>query len=127
MQKPMTLIAVLLAALAAFTIGTATTMAGPPTQDQLENAGWFCFDPGPDFGIHCLDPGHELGSGQSLPLMVFADDGGQIFAGTEILLSSDIYAGQPCPQEGMDTYADLSGGGLDYFACHHPKGGPGAY
>jgi hypothetical protein len=46
------------------------------------------------------------------------------YLGTEILVHDHLYAGQPCPSEGLDQYTDLSLTlGLPYFACHHPKGG----
>ena len=52
----------------------------------------------------------------SIVLQVFKPDG--TFAGTELLLRADLYAGQPCPQDSLPTWDLLpfSGG---YYACHH--------
>ena len=46
------------------------------------------------------------------------------FTGTESLIRADVYNGQPCPTEPSGEYADLSGIGLSYFACHRrwPRG-----
>jgi hypothetical protein len=44
---------------------------------------------------------------------------GYPFLGTELLIRDDLYNNQPCPQDGLDKYEDLSGEGLPYYACHH--------
>ncbi len=83
-------------------------------------AGWFCENIAP-LGVHCFPPGSGASSA-SIPVQVFdtanPGDPDATFLGTEILIRTDLYHGQPCPQEGMEEYFDLSGEGLPYFACH---------
>lgn len=91
---------------------------------QLSRAGWFCFNV-PDLGVHCVPPG-GMASSASVSLHVFdTNDPGAThapFLGTEILIRADLYAGQPCPQDGGGEYHFLpsseSGLPVDYFACH---------
>ena len=99
---------------------SAAAAAGP-TVGQLENAGWFCFDPdGPGpFGMHCIKPQlNPAGEPASVPVMVFDAVTGE-FAGTEVLIRADVYenGGQLCPQEGLGSYEPVLGGA--YVACHH--------
>jgi len=93
---------------------------------KRQNAGWFCVNV-EGLGVHCFPPGSGA-SGASMPVQYFdttdPSDTHGAFLGTEILIHQDIYHGQPCPQEDSDDYHDLSGDGLPYFACHHPKGSP---
>ncbi len=83
---------------------------------QLDRAGWECFNV-PGLGVHCSPPG----SGDvATPLLYFFDttDPGDTDAkltGTELLLAPDAYHGQPCPQEGIDTWHNLGFA----WACHH--------
>ena len=103
-----------LAAIMLFASG-ASAQAGH-TVGQLERAGYDCsiVGPAPNFFRHCLLPRH--GGNPVIPVMVFSNDG-MTFKGTELLLREDIYAGQPCPQDGGDPWVFL----VDppYFACHH--------
>ena len=99
--------------------------AAKPTVEQLERAGWICFDPdgpAPEFGLHCVRPKLNplTGSPVSVPIMVFAPDTNE-FIGTEILLRADVYGDQPCPQEGASLYTNIGvlPGGGEYWACHH--------
>jgi len=50
----------------------------------------------------------------SISLGVFNPDGS--FARTELLLRADLYADQPCHQEGLAEWTLLPFG---YRACHH--------
>lgn len=92
---------------------------------QLGRAGWTCFNV-PDLGVHCIPPG-GMQSSASVSLRVFdTDDAGSAdapFLGTEILIRADLYAGQPCAQDGGGEYHFLpsaeSGLPVDYYACHH--------
>jgi hypothetical protein len=82
--------------------------------DKLAQAGFFCVNAGPSNWLHCLRLSHF--GNPSVPVMVYSEDGIE-FKGTELLLRPDIYAGQPCRQDGGDTW-DYNAG-LDYMACHH--------
>ena len=98
---------------AATLFGGAATARGL-SSDQLVKAGYACFPAGPNDWIHCLLE-RKLGH-RSIPVKVFSDDGSE-FLGTEQLLRADVYAGQPCPQDGLDSWDPLAVPG--YFACHH--------
>jgi len=120
--------------LAVFVIG-ATAVAGIAysaggsggTADQAAAAGWNCEPNVPIAGnyLHCAPPGKpsvvDLVSGTTtaptLELRVF-DFTTHVYAGTESLIRADLYAGQPCNQDGQDTWGllDLP---VDYYACHH--------
>ena len=95
--------------LIAFAASPTETRAGGPSMGNLEDAGFVCADIAG--AMHCFN---NLPAGQaSVQVMVFDYNGN--FQGTELLLRSDLYAGQPCPQEGLDEYSDIGG----YHACHH--------
>jgi hypothetical protein len=102
--------------------GTGGAEAHGNSPAKLGNAGWTCF-PVEGLGVHCVPPSKDLGGGAaSIPVLIFdTNDPGATqapFNGTEILIHDHLYRGQPCPQEGLDEYVDLSGEGLPYFACH---------
>ena len=101
--------------------GTGAASAHGTSPAKLTAAGWTCFDV-PGLGVHCQPPG-DGASGATLTFQVFDTSDPSAthapFKGTELLISTDLYHGQPCPQEGLDEYVDLSGEGLPYFACHH--------
>lgn len=110
---------VVMVAIAAYGAGSASAHGNSPA--KLATAGWNCFDV-PGLGVHCQPPG-DGASAATLTFLVF-DTSDPIathapFMGTELLIGTDLYHGQPCPQEGVDDYTDLSGEGLPYFACHH--------
>lgn len=95
----------------AFVASGSRAEAGGPDMGSLENAGYTCLDIAG--GMHCFK---NLPAGQTaVPVMVFNYDGE--FEGTELLIASDLYAGQPCPQQELEEYLDL--GALGYRACHH--------
>ena len=92
------------------------------TMTQAQAAGWDC-NPLITIGgyYHCAPPGKpsvaDLIAGtdvSSIVLRVFNPDG--TFAGTELLLRADLYAGQGCPQDSLVTWDLLPFG---YYACHH--------
>ena len=56
------------------------------TADQVDRAGYFCFEAGPNLWIHCLLE-RKLGK-RVIPVKVFSIDGSQ-FLGTEQLLRDD--------------------------------------
>jgi len=103
-------IALLVAMLAlAFAASVSRAEAHGLSKEQLEDAGFTCQDIAGAW--HCAKTWPE---GQaSVQVKVFSYDGA--FQGTEILLRSDLYAGQPCPQEELSEYVDIGG----YHACHH--------
>jgi hypothetical protein len=102
-------------------VGAGSASAHGTSPAKLTAAGWNCFDV-PGLGVHCQPPG-DGASGATLTFLVFDTSDPSAthapFTGTELLISTGLYHGQPCPQEGLDEYVDLSGGGLPYFACHH--------
>ena len=102
-----------LAAIMLFASGS-TAQAGQ-TAEKLERAGYFCFNAGPSNFKHCLLLRHS--GNPVIPLKIFSPNGSE-FLGTELLLREDIYAGQPCPQDGIDPW-DFLGENMPYFACHH--------
>ena len=92
------------------------------TMSQTEAAGWDC-NPHVLIGgyYHCAPPGKasvsDLIAGtnvSSIVLRVFTPEG--TFAGTELLLRADLYAGQGCPQDSLVQWDFLPFG---YYACHH--------
>lgn len=106
-------------ALMLFVVLGSSAIAGGVSPEKLGKAGWLCV---PIEGqVHCFPPGDVPPGGASITVRVFdtanptaaeAD-----FLGTEILIRADLFAGQPCPQDG-GTYADVNVGGTDYKACH---------
>lgn len=115
-----------LAALAAGALAVAgIAWSGGATMDRAESAEWDCNPKVLILGYyHCTPPGKasvlDIVVGNeapaSLQVRVFNPDG--TFAGTETLLRADLYAGQPCPQDGLETWGllDLP---VDYRACHN--------
>ena len=100
--------------------GVSNASAHGTSPAKLTAAGWNCFDV-PGLGVHCQPPG-DGASGATLTFLVFDTSDPSAphapFTGTELLISTGLYHGQPCPQEGLDEYVDLRPG-LPYFACHH--------
>ncbi len=104
---------------------TAVAFAKGNSPAQLTRAGWFCVDI-PGLGVHCFGPG-AFRSSASVPVKVFQTDDPTStdapFLGTEQLIRDDLYAGQPCPQDGGGEWhllpATPDGFPVDYRACHH--------
>lgn len=99
-----------------------------PSWEQLEDAGWFCFDPdgeGP-LGQHCVPPGSPMHLESNTTdravasnVMVFdaTTDG---FAGTELLRFTEAdLSSLPCPKDGGWHEVEP-----DFWACHHWRGAP---
>lgn len=55
----------------------------------------------------------------SMAATLLLASGGSVQAGltAEQLLRTDLYAGQPCPQDGLGSWDSEAVPG--YFACHH--------
>ena len=75
---------------------------------------WACSLEGPSSYVHCFGSGN----GKTTSVMVFdstdlGTDGN--FLGTELLISADVYNGQPCASDNGEAYHDLGA----VFACHH--------
>jgi hypothetical protein len=97
-----------------------------PSPAQLQRAGWTCINAMPQQWAHCFPPG-AFRSDATLSVLVFdtqdlmATDADLL--GTELLLRADLYAGQPCTQDGGGEYELLpsfaSGLPADYRICHH--------
>jgi hypothetical protein len=115
----------LLAGVAATAAAFVTTAggAGNRTLAQAQAAGWDC-NPLILIGghYHCSPPGRpsvaDIIAGTDVPSVehqVFLPDGS--FAGTEILIRADLYAGQPCPTDEWLPVPPF--GPLEYWACHH--------
>jgi hypothetical protein len=105
---------VLTAAFAAISIFPSGAHGSGLRADQLVSAGYDCFPAGPHGWVHCL-LGRKLGQ-RVIPVKVFSVDGSD-FLGTEQLLREDVYAGQPCPQDGLGQWDSQAVPG--YYACHH--------
>jgi hypothetical protein len=108
----------------------AQALAGGLGPAQLAAAGWDCFQPPPDFNpyIHCAPPGQLKGivSGEAKAAMFVAFATTDLAAtsalvlGTERLIRSDLYRGQPCPTD-PPTYQYSSlfpRFGWAYHICH---------
>jgi len=118
----------LLTGLAVLAVAGTASPASSASKAQAVAAGWDC---SPDITIlgyfHCAAPGKpsllDLVTGAASPpnlaLRVF-DGGTQLLAGTEQLIRADLFAGQPCPQEGGGwAFLDFAAPAADYYACHH--------
>ena len=104
-------------------VATAASARGPSWQ-QLDKQGWDC--PVVFGAVHCAPPGGlaRVGSGEAetMTFLVFSTSDGS-FLGTELIVRSDIFNGQPCPTDPPSreyTYLnapphDID---LDYYACH---------
>jgi hypothetical protein len=97
---------------------------------RLSEQGWDCFQPPPDFNpyIHCFPPGQLEGvlSGEAKSAMLIAFATTDLNAtnadrlGSERLIRSDLYRGQPCPTD-PPTYEYswlFPRFGWDYYICH---------
>jgi len=99
----------------------SAALAGNHTADHLADHGYTCFNAGPisTNWMHCIKDQHLASGGPAVPVKVFSEDGSE-FLGTELLLrAADIYNGQPCPQDGLETWEGPAGPGDAYVACHH--------
>jgi hypothetical protein len=108
----------------------AQAVAGGMGPARLADAGWDCFLPPLDFNpnVHCAPPGQLeriiSGEARAATFVAFAttdlDAASATLLGTERLIRSDLYHGQPCPTE-PPTYQYSSlfpRFGWDYHICH---------
>lgn len=108
--------------LAAVLVPMALGGQGGLSPAQLNDHGWHCFNH-PTLGVHCAAPGQEWPpTGPTSQLLYFFNTHDVTsttpdYTGTETLLRSDKYHGQPCPTQ-PGGYAYLGGLGLDYWGCH---------
>ena len=105
---------------------------GPDVKDWfciLDLGTWHCVPQGvlanfggpsgPSVNWECDDPGDDLCAPANFGAVSFGPPAGTHFVGTENLIPSDLYAGQPCPR-GTSGFVDL--GVADYHYCHHYGG-----
>jgi hypothetical protein len=104
-------------------IASSAFAGGPRQLDQAVGAGWNC-TPLILIGghYHCSPPGRpgvaDIIAGTDVPSIqhqVFRPDGS--FAGTELLIRADLFAGQPCPQD--EWLPVPAPDNVQYWACHH--------
>lgn len=109
-----------LAAVAAtFSVIAATATAGGVTAEQLQAEGWACRIPQGENLLHCRNPGSQpLPAGPTEVNFLIFDASGTTFLGTEHLIRSDRYNGQPCNGTPSGPYEFIPAG-PGYYACHH--------
>lgn len=105
-------------------------LAGGSSPSQLTAAGWDCFLPPLDFNpnVHCAPPGQleRIISGEARAAMFVAfatadlDAVSAPYLGTERLIRSDLFHGQPCPTDPPSyQYSSLFPRfGWEYYICH---------
>jgi hypothetical protein len=103
-------------------VAAAPASAGLSAQ-QLTDAGWTCFTPLPGDNIHCAPPGgleRLMAGAPTMTFSVFRASNPDEFLGTEFIIRSDLFAGQPCPTDPPSKQYTYLGPilGLDYYACH---------
>jgi hypothetical protein len=123
-------IAIAFVASVVLALPSSTALAQGSGPGQLAEAGWDCFLPPLDFNpnVHCAPPGQleriVSGEARAAMFMTFAttdlETTSAEFLGTERLIRSDLYRGQPCPTEPpMYTYSSLLPRfGWNYHICH---------
>jgi hypothetical protein len=115
----------LLALFMALSVAGTASAGSQASKAQAEAAGWDCSPNFPLSGhFHCSPPGHPsllavfLGAADPPTLILDLYDGvTELFAGTELLIRADLFAGQQCPQQG-GSWAFLDFFGADYYGCH---------
>lgn len=109
-------------------LAVAPAAAGGVSPAQLQRAGWDCLIPLPGDDVHCTGPGSLgevlAGTARTATFLVFDTQDPQSedapLLGTELIIRSDLFHGQPCPTDPPSeeyTYL-LPLLGLDYWACH---------
>jgi hypothetical protein len=105
-------------------------LAGGSGPAQLTAAGWDCFLPPLDFNpnVHCAPPGQleRIISGVARAAMFVAfattdlEARSAPYLGTERLIRSDLFHGQPCPTDPPSyEYSSLFPRfGWNYYICH---------
>ncbi len=111
----------LLTAVAITAIAVGSVSAKGPQPGHLGEHGWTCFNV-EGLGVHCAPPGRTWAPPveAATPLLYWFDttdpsETDADFSGTEMLLPHALYHGQPCPQEGLEDWANI---GIAR-ACHH--------
>jgi hypothetical protein len=105
----------------AVALGVAATAASADgiTAAQLQAQGWACRIPPGETLLNCRSPGSEpLPAGPTEVNFLVFDATGTTFLGTEHLIRSDLYAGQPCQGTPAGTY-DFIPVGPGYYGCYH--------
>jgi hypothetical protein len=93
------------AAVVALAATAAAASAGGLTAAQLQAQGWACRIPAGETLLNCRSPGSEpLPAGPTEVNFLVFDASGTTFLGTEHLIRSDLYAGQPCQGTPVGTY-----------------------
>jgi hypothetical protein len=108
-------------AIVAVALGVAATAAsaGGLTAAQLQAQGWTCRIPAGETLLNCRSPGSEpLPAGPTEVSFLVFDASGTTFLGTEHLIRSDLYAGEPCRGTPSGTY-DFIPVGPGYYGCYH--------
>jgi hypothetical protein len=105
----------------------AASQAGGLSPKQLNDHGWTCFNV-PGLGVHCAPPGKAWPpTARTVQLLYFfntIDPTSDVpdFTGTETLIRSDAFHGQPCPTEPSGEFGFLGNlgfaGGPTYWGCH---------
>ena len=109
----------LAAGVVALGAAAAAASADGLTAGQLQGQGWTCVLVPVENLLHCRNPGSEplVAGPTELDFLVF-DASGATFLGTEHLIRSDLYHGQPCNGTPMGPYEFIPRG-PGYYACHH--------
>ena len=124
-RKPALLRSLIATAVSTLILAGAVSGAGQHTLAQAQAAGWDC-NPMILIGghYHCSPPGKQgvqdiidgTATSPSIVHQVFHSDG--TFAGTELLIRADLFAGQRCPtDQGLPVPPWLTT--PTYYACHH--------
>jgi hypothetical protein len=97
----------------------ATASADGLTAAQLQAHGWACRIPAGETLLNCRSPGTEpLPAGPTEVNFLVFDASGSTFLGTEHVIRSDLYGGQPCEGTPIGTYEFIPVG-PGYYACYH--------
>jgi hypothetical protein len=109
----------LAASILAFNAAAATASGDGLTAAQLKAQGWTCVLVPDENLLHCRTPGSEplVAGPTELDFLVF-DASGATLLGTEHLIRSDLYHGQPCNGTPTGPYEFIPRG-PGYYACHH--------
>src|SRR6266508_5013559 len=102
----------------AFNAAAATASGDGLTAAQLKAQGWTCVLVPDENLLHCRTPGSEplVAGPTELDFLVF-DASGATLLGTEHLIRSDLYHGQPCNGTPTGPYEFIPRG-PGYYACH---------
>jgi hypothetical protein len=106
-------------AVGVFGVAAAAATADGVTAAQLQAQGWACRIPAGETLLNCRSPGSEpLPAGPTEVNFLVFDATGTTFLGTEHLIRSDLYAGQPCQGTPTGAYEFIPVG-PGYYGCYH--------